>query len=228
VRRWSRKNGSAVTSSTGATARPTKKSRDSVAASGRQEFIQKTPLPRPWRFNAAEEIEAAMSHVGLPDFDLRPLGRGPFRTDWAVVEAGNVTLFSGRFNKGFSLHLQPPANHVAILMCISENGTLLASGRNVANSRMLFLPEAFGTDIVAPPLSGSETISVQADRFREMVNALAPSSTEFAQATVMTGSRHRLGVLRREILELMANPDLPMLEERLANLIAEMILWIES
>ena len=192
------------------------------------EFIQQAPLARPWQFNAAEEIEAAMSCVGLSDFDLRPLGEGPFRTDWAVVEAGDDTLFSGRYNNGFSLHLQPPTNQIGILMCSSESGRLLASGKNVSDSRLLFLPEAFGTDIVAPPLSGSETICIQADRFRELVCALAPGSTAFDHATVMTGSRHRLDLLRREVMALMANPSLNESDECLAGLLTEIILWIDS
>ena len=200
------------------------------ASGSRMEYEQfaQDPLHRPLHFTTAEEIEQAMRLYGLTSYELRQLGTGPFLSDWAVLEKDGVELFSDRYNKGFSLLLHPPEDMVGLLFAVSANGALLASGHNVANDKLLFIPKGCATDMTAPQLSGSEAITLSEERFLEIATLTAPGFRPPETVAAISGHTSRLHKLRRAIIKYLAHPEWDPLGEQLHNLVTATIFWMAN
>ena len=106
-------------------------------------------------FSSLEENEETMDVFDV-DQHLRQLGKGQFRSHLAVRTVGETELFVGRFNTALSLHVEAPKGMVAVLFPRSISGRFLASGDNLAEDKLIVVPDGTGTDSVIPALAGSE------------------------------------------------------------------------
>lgn len=192
-----------------------------------EQFRSDLPADRTIVFSSAEENEETMRRLGVNQ-QVRQLGRGKFRADMVVRNAGEVTVFSDRFSRAISMYLEPPKGMVGLLFFLSANGQFRASGENVANDKLVVLPRGSGTDIVAPDLCGSQAIGIPEARFIEMTETLCPTpkSVRPEEMTVVEGDTAQLHALRRAVLDLVADPGSDQDDEWVSSLLAAAIGWM--
>ena len=193
------------------------------------DFARDAVLHRPLHFTSVEQLEEVLTRdYGFSGYELRQLGAGSFQSHWAMLETNGVELFSDRYNKGFSLVLHPPENMVGLLFGVSASGTLLASGHNIANDRLLLVPEGCATDMTAPPLAGSEALALPTNRLLEIAEVTAPDFQLPEQPAVLSGHVGLLQNLRGAIIDYLAHPWSDPLGEQLDNLVTATILWMAN
>jgi AraC-like DNA-binding protein len=178
-------------------------------------------------FHSAEENQETMRRYGVKQ-EVRQIGRGKFRCDMAVRATEHADLYSDRFNRAFSMRLEPPEGTVGLVFLRSASGHALASGENAANDQLVVLPDGKGTDIVAPDLAGSEALTVPKTRFIEMTEALCPTpkSVRPDRMAVIRGDTARLHALRKAVVGLIVHPEQDPHQEQLCNLLAATIAWM--
>ena len=191
------------------------------------EFASDLLLHRTIVFTSAEENEEAMRRYGSNQ-KVRQLGKGKFRSDLAARSTEQADLFSSRFNTAVSMYLEPPAGTVGFLFPVSASGQFLASGDNVANEKLVVLPNGSATDIVAPGLVGSEAMGIPEARFVEMTEVLCPTpkSVRPDRMAVIKGDTAQLRALRKAVVDLVAHPELEPHPEPVYNLLAATIAWM--
>jgi AraC-like DNA-binding protein len=194
-----------------------------------EDFASDLPLDQTIVFTSPEENEETMRRFGVNQ-RVRQLGKGKFRCDMAVRSTQQADLFADRFNRAFSIFLEPPAGTFDFLFFRSATGRFLASGEDAANDRLVVLPPGSGTDLVAPDLAGSEAFTVPEARIIEMTETLcpAPKSVLPERMTVIGGNTARLHALRKAVLDLLRHPERDPNEEQISNLIAETIAWMRE
>jgi AraC-like DNA-binding protein len=189
-----------------------------------EEFASDLPRQR-IVFTSAEEQEEALQRQGINQNTLQ-LGKGNFRFDLAVRNTEQADLFSGRFKTAVSITLEPVMDKVRLLFPMSANGQYSASGQNVANDKLVVLPNGSGTDIVTPSLAGADAISVSESRFNEMTEALCPTFIRPEGMAVIEGNVSDLHALRKALLRLVADPDFEPHHGQVSHLFAAMIAWM--
>jgi AraC-like DNA-binding protein len=192
-----------------------------------EEFASDLPLHRTIVFTSAEENEETMQRYGVNQ-EVRQLGKGRFRAHLAVRSTEQAELFSDRFSTAVSMRLEPPAGTVGFLFPRGASGKFLASGENVANGKLVVLPDGSGTDIVASGPLGSEAILVTKARFVEMIEVLCPTpkSVRPERMVAIQGNTAQLRALRNAVLEFVARPELEPHPEEISNLLAATIAWM--
>ena len=190
-----------------------------------EEFASDLPLRRPIVFTSTEEQEEALRRNGVNQ-NTRHLGKGNFRFEIAVRSTEQVDLFSGRFKKAVSITLEPAMGKVRLLFPVSANGQYSASGENVANDKLVVLPNGSGTDIVTPDLAGADAIVVSESRFIEMTEALCPTFIRPERMAVIEGNAAQLHALRKVVLSLMCDPHFEPHDGQVSNLLAATIAWM--
>ena len=176
-------------------------------------------------FNSAEENEEVMLSLGVNQ-QVRQLGKGKFQAHLATRTTEQAELFVDRYSTALSIYLEPPENMVGLLLPRSASGQFLASGKSVANNKLLFMPMGSGTDIVGPDLVGSEAIGIPQARFIELCETLCPTSCLPQDLTAITGNTAQLHSFQQCVLSLVRNPEIDPGPEQLDNLIAEVIAWM--
>jgi AraC-like DNA-binding protein len=192
-----------------------------------RQFASDLPPGQTVVFHSVEENEETMRAFGVTQ-ELRQLGAGTFRCDMAVRSMPQAEIFVDRFSKAVTICLEPPAGSVGLLVPRSASGRFRCSGENVANDKMVIMPDGCGTDIVVPDLSGSEAVSIPRTRFKEMAEVLCPTSVAPERTAVVEGDVGGLHRLRNAMLELISYPALPADEEEVENLLAAMVTWVGS
>jgi AraC-like DNA-binding protein len=124
------------------------------------------------------------------------------------------------------MSLEPAVGMVALLLARSANGQYSASGENVANDKLVVLPNGSGTDIVTSSLAGIEAIVVPEARFIEMIEALCPTFARLEGMAVIDGNVAQLHALRKAVLSIVANPDYEPHHGQVSNLVAVTIAWM--
>ena len=190
-----------------------------------EEFASDLPLRRPIVFTSTEEQEEALRRNGVNQ-NTRHLGKGNFRFEIAARSTEQVDLFSGRFKKAVSITLEPAMGKVRLLFPVSANGQYSASGQNVANDKLVVLPNGSGTDIVTPDLAGAEAIVVSESRFIEMTEALCPTFIRPERMALIEGNAAQLHALRQAVLSLAADPGFEPHHRQVSNLLAATIAWM--
>ena len=190
-----------------------------------EEFVSDLSPRRKITFTSAEEQEEMLRRQGINQ-NTRQLGNGKFRFDLAARSAEQVGLYSGRFKKAVSITLEPAMSKVRLLFPVSANGQYTASGENVANDKLVFLPSRSGTDIVTPNLAGAEAIIVSESRFIEMTEALCPTFVRPEGMAVIEGNVAQLHALRKAVLSVLADPDVETHHGQVSNLLAATIAWM--
>jgi len=188
-------------------------------------FASDLPRDRTVTFQSAEEVEETFLQLGVNQ-QMRQLGRGSFRSDLTARRTGQVELFADRYSKACRMYLEPPQGMVGLLFFRSANGRLLASGANVANDKLFFLPKGEVSGLVTPDLAGSEAIGIPESRFNEMIGLLCPTYTRPDRMEVMEGNMKQLSALKRTVLNLLSQPGEHLNQEELSNLLAASISWI--
>jgi AraC-like DNA-binding protein len=124
------------------------------------------------------------------------------------------------------MYLEPPKGTVGLAIFRSANGEFLASGHQVANNKLVVLPDGCGVDVVAPDLCGSDDIALSQARLNELSEVLCLTSVQPAKLTVIDGNPERLQLLRKAIVEQVAHPQPDPQGETVCNLVAQMVAWI--
>jgi AraC-like DNA-binding protein len=192
-----------------------------------EEFASELPLHRTMVFESAEKREEALQGYGI-NHEVRQLGKGKFRSDLAVRGTEQAELFSCRMNKAVSISLKPAVGMVGFLLARSANGQYSASGENVANDKLLVLPNGSGTEIVAPDLAGVDAIFVSESRFIEMTEVLCPTFIRPERMAVIEGNAAQLHALRKAVIRMVCDPDFEPDHGLVSNLFAATIAWMEN
>jgi AraC-like DNA-binding protein len=185
-------------------------------------FASDLPVERV-TFHSAEENEEALRRLGVRQ-EMRQLGRGRFRCDMAVCSSMGMEFFTDRFNLPFAARLEPPAGSVALLIPRSPGGRLLVSGKEASDDSLVYLADGSGVDIVSRGLAGSEAVTIPGARFEVLTQTLCP--VEFKRSTTVHGHPGTPLALRSAILHLIAHPAAEPGEERLSNLLANVVAWL--
>jgi AraC family ethanolamine operon transcriptional activator len=192
-----------------------------------KKFASDLPLAHSLEFTSAEESEESLRSMGVEQ-PVRQLGSGEFRYRLAVRSTAEAELFADRFSTAVSMHLEAPAGTIAMLFPRTASGYFLASGDQVSDRKLIVMPDRSGTDISGPDFIGSEAIIIPRRRFSEMIEALwpMPQPVRLETLAIVAGNISELHTLRRNVRELVANPEQDPSRENLANLVAATIEWI--
>jgi AraC-like DNA-binding protein len=192
-----------------------------------EEFASDLPLHDSIEFTSAEESEEALQSMGI-DQPVRQIGRGDFRYRLAMRSTPAVDLYADRFSVAVSMHLEAPADTIAMLFPRTASGHFLASGDQAGNDKLVVIPDGSGTDIVGPDLVGSEAIIISRLRFSELLDVVSrtPHPVRPEATTIITGNTSRLHAIRRTVRTLLVDPEQDPVHEDLDNLVAAMIEWL--
>jgi AraC-like DNA-binding protein len=186
------------------------------------EFVCDLPVNDRFSFSSVEENEEVMKSQGINQH-LRQLGKGSFRADFAMLESTTALLTADRFNKACSVYLEPPPDTVALMVFRTTGEQFLASGENVANDKLIVLPDGNGVDLVIPDLAGSETLVIPKSRYAELTQAISPSYAQPDGVAILKGDTPQLHGIRdavtKAIVDKQAN------DNEIANIVAHMISW---
>ncbi len=180
------------------------------------------------RTHSLEETEAAFRRLGFSKYELRQLGRGPFRSNLSAILTTEGVAVSQRFERRFYTPLHTPDGMVSLIIGSTAGGDLFASGDVVSNDKLIVQTPETVIDITAPDLAGAEALCIPASRFYSLVEAVCPGVRSIRPGVMVAvaGDSARLYRLRRAILDLVRHPELDPWHERQANLIAEIIAWM--
>ena len=186
------------------------------------EFAADLPMNGVISFSSAEENEEVMQRYGINQ-NVRQLGKGAFRADYATLETEQAILTVDRFNQACSVYLEPPPGTVALMVFRSAGGQFLASGGNVANDKLVVLPDGYGIDLVSPKLAGSEGIVLPKSKYAELTQVLCPSCAQPEGVAISKGDTQQLHRMRDAVNQIMVGVGTS--DEDMANLLAQMIIW---
>ena len=186
------------------------------------EFAADLPMNGVISFSSAEENEEVMQHNGINQH-VRQLGKGSFRADCAILETNQAMLTADRFNQACSVYLEPPPGTVALMVFRSAGGQFLASGGNVANDKLVVLPDGYGIDLVSPKLAGSEGIILPKSKYAELTQVLCPSCAQPEGVAISKGDTQQLHRMRDAVNQIMVGVGTS--DEDMANLLAQIIIW---
>ena len=176
-------------------------------------------------FSSIEENEETMDVFDV-DQNLRQIGKGQFQSHLAVRTVGETELFADRFNTALSLSVAAPKDTVAVLFPRSVNGRFLASGENLAEDKLIVVPDGTSTDIVIPALAGSEDFAIPPDRFTKSMHILCPTVDVPEYATIYAGDVAKLHAIRERIVDFVSVPETEVSEEEVSSLVDCTISWL--
>lgn len=188
-------------------------------------FSSDLPSEQIITFRSVEENAEALLRMNINQ-EMHQLRRGPFRSDLSVRSVGSAVLFADRFSSACRIHLEPPLGMVALLWLKSAGAPLLASGVDVANDKLMFLPKSTAVNLILPDLGGSEVIAIPDMQYREMLAAFFPSCDPLERVTFFEGDTAQLQTLGCYILRMLNEPGEDLQAERLSNLLAATFSWI--
>lgn len=185
-------------------------------------FASDLPVNDRVSFSSLEENEETMQHHGINQ-QIKQLGKGSFRADYAMLESSSALLIADRFKLACSIYLEPPPEMVALLVFRSAGGQLLASGENVANNKLVVLPAGYGVDLATTDLTGSDALGIPKSRYAELTQAICPSCTQSNGMAILQGDTRQLNRIRDAVTKTIANKRAN--DAEIANLVAHMITW---
>jgi len=190
-----------------------------------EEFASDLPLHGTIAFTSVEENEETFRRHGVNQ-EMRQLGKGKYRSDFAVRDTEHAALFADRYSKACLMYLEPPAGTVGLIVFRSANERFLASGASVANDKLVVVPDGSGTDLVTSDLAGSEAFAVPEARFIEMAEVLCPTYVRPEGMAVIEGNTAQLHALRKGVLDLIAHPELDPHGDQVSSLVEQTIAWM--
>jgi AraC-like DNA-binding protein len=191
-----------------------------------REFVSDLPPGPTLTFTSAEEVEEAFLSSGV-DQRTRQLAGGKFRAHLAARRIGKIDLVADRYSAACTMRLAVSPGMFGLLFPRGPNGGFTACGRSVSEGHLLVMPDRSEVDIVTSGLAGSDDIGIPEERFFEMAEAMCPTFHPPKEPTVVAGNPAELRTLRRGILGLLRPPERRLDPERLSNLIAEAVAWID-
>jgi len=189
------------------------------------EFAADLPMCGRASFFSPEENEDVMQSYDVNQ-QVRQLGNGSFRADCAMLETNQALFAADRFNLACSVHLEPPPGTVVLLAFHSIGEKLIVSGENVANDKLVVMPDGAGVDLTTPDLAGSDSLLLPAARYDELIETLCPTCSRPEGLAIIDGDARELKLIRTAIIETMRKPYPAHNDEELSNLIARMITMI--
>ena len=187
------------------------------------EFAADLPMNGVISFSSAEENEEVMQRYGINQH-VRQLGKGSFRADCAMLETDQAMLTADRFNQACSVYIEPPPGTVALLVFRTAGEQFLASGENVANDKLVVLPDGHGVDLVSPNLAGTDAVVLPKSKYAELTQVLCPSFAQPEGTAIRKGDTQQLHRMRDTVSQIMVDVVGPS-DEKIANLVAQMIIW---
>jgi len=192
-----------------------------------EEFASDLPQDRTFSFTAVEQMEEELARAGVNQ-PMRQIEKGKFRAHLAALATEHGELFSDRYNRAISLHLESTEGMVGILFPRTASGCFLAAGDDIGNDKLMIVHEGYGVDIVGPSKVGSEAIAVPQARFNEMVEVLSPTAERFEKTSIVEGNVEKLHKLRDSIVDLISRPELDPNGEQVSNVIGLSIAWMND
>lgn len=174
-------------------------------------------------FTSPVELEEAMKELGICQ-PTRQSKRGDFRAGLATRKARDCELFADRYSTALSLYLEPPPDGLGILIPRSVEGQFVVNGIKLGNDHLTVAPNGEGMYISGPGPIGSDCITIQEEKFLELLETLCPTATAPEGLTLVKVFEPELRSLGDFIAHLIGVPDSEIQGERLANLLA----WIVS
>ena len=162
------------------------------------QFTQGFPFESALTSNSVEELEEQMLLFGV-DQRMRQVGRGSFRSALAVRTTDQADLYTDRFNTSFSMLLESPAGSVGFVLGLSATGEMIAAGENIANDKLMLVPDGFGVDIWGANFSGSESVTISKARFYELCDLLCPASRPADRLDIFSDPLGELPYVRNSI-----------------------------
>ena len=186
------------------------------------EFAADLSLSGRISFSSPEENEEFMQLNGINQ-EVRQLGKGSFRADYAMLETDQAILAADRFSRACSSYLAPPRGTIALLFFRSAGGQFFASGTSVVNDKLVVLPDGYSIDLVSPELAGSEAVILPKSRYAELMQVLCPSCMQPDGVAITKGDTRQLLGMRDTMTRIMAGAGPG--DEEIANLVAQLIIW---
>ena len=187
--------------------------------------IADLPSERIIEFGSAEENEEFMQRQGVNQ-EMRQLRKGSFQSALAFRSTESAELYADRFSAACRMYLEAPPGMAGLVWVRSTGAPALASGTNVANDKLIFIPSGTVVGLVTPDLTSSESITVPEERFNDMFAAFFPTCAPPERLTLFEGNARSLQALSGTLLGSLRDPAEDLHPEALSNLLAAIISWI--
>ena len=179
------------------------------------------------RFSSVEENQEVMKSLGI-DQQVRQISPGAFKSNLFFRSANEVNLFADSFNTATSIILEAPTDTVGLLFIQTPCEQVFASGEEVANHKLLFIPPDGGADIISVDMVSSLSIAISEPRFIEISEAIFPAhiSKYPNHMLAINGDPEKLYSLREKFHRVIFSSELEKNEKNLSDLIVELTYWI--
>ena len=119
---------------------------------------------------------------------------------------------------------------VSLLITSTAGEDLFASGDVVSNRKLIVQTPGTEVDLFAPNLTRADALTVPVSQFYSLLRTICPGcpSIRPGQMVAVAGDTALLYRLRHAIFDLVTHPDSDPTHERQANLIAEVIAWMDD
>ncbi len=164
-----------------------------------EEFAADLTPHRSVRIHNVEETEEVVRGLGIPEFELRQLGRGSFKNDLAAILTPEGLALAQRYERSFYSPLHTPDGMVTLLITSTAGGDLFASGDVVSNQKLIVQTPETEVDIIAPDLTASEAFGVPESRFYSLLYTISPGPSSIRPGK-WNRARRRIGIPGRQWL----------------------------
>ncbi len=189
------------------------------------EFSSDLSLQNTIVFNSVEEYDETLRRLGVKQ-EIRQLGNGKFRSDFAVRCEQQAEFYSDRFNKALCVHLEAPEDVIYLLFPRCINGGFRVCGNDVSTNTMLAMPAGAGMDAVVSDLSGSDTISMSQARFKALGEIADPAFSMLESLCSIERNSPACPEIQKMIVNLTGNAKYIFNQEELDNFLVQTITWI--
>lgn len=188
-------------------------------------FASDLSLDKAIVFNSVEENEETMHRLGVKQ-EIRQLGKGKFRSDFAAHCVQQTEFYSDRFNKALSVFLEVPQDVIYFLFPRTVSGDFRVCGKDISTETMLVMPAGSVMDATVPDLSGSDTFVISQARFNTLTEIADPTFNVLAAFSAIDGNNPILRRIRELIVNLAGRAEYRIDQEGLDNLLVQVIAWV--
>lgn len=189
-----------------------------------EEFTSDLPRDRTMKFESAEENQEYLERRGVKEV-TRQLGKGACRIYRVAASSPHGDFHVSRFSTAMLVHLQGPPGMVGLLLPRSAGGEVRASGE-LANSRLIVIPDGTGTDLITPDLMAAEALVIPASLFEALTQTLCPTVSAPRVTTAIEGDMAELCKLCREIQRIVCDPASDPTGNCAAEVVEGLVAWM--
>jgi len=190
-------------------------------------LIAVLPSERTIEFGSVEENEEFMLRNGVNQ-EMCQLRKGPFQSALALRSTEYASLYADRFSAACRMYLESPPGMAGLVWIRSAGAPALASGTDVANDKLVFVPPGTVVGLVTPDLTSSESITVPEERFNDLFTAFFPTCAPPEHLTLFELNSRSLQALSETHLSLLRTPAEDLHPEAISNLLGSVLGWISD